>query len=831
MIRLLVIALIVLSFVSIAQAQTPDSLHCSAEPWDTRGNAIVIPGTDISYDDLIVIVRDEFNDPVTFANVSIEFFDCTDLCIDTPSGLSGTTDINGEVTFNPSVGGCEVCTINIIADGVVIRSYDQVISPDWDGSFADGIVDSDDLDYFQTIYNTTEPCGDYNGDGITSLHDFGLMGEWMDNAANLVPCYPPGCQVDPDTIDFGLVFVSLYYDTIFTIKNTGGTTLSGFVSESCPDYTIIDGGGGYNLDPGDSIDVTIRFQPIAPGDSDCIIETGDAICNDVRCEGFSEPPPLCYVWPTSIDFDTVMVGDYQDTTFVIRNDGGGTIVGTPGESCDHYEIISGGDPYVLAAYDSVVVTLRFEPADSGTFDCTIDAGAGGCLDVSCTGFGMPAHLCYVDPDTLDFGNVNIGDYKDLSFVIANHGESFLDGIVSESCDNFSIVSGAGAYSLGADDTVVVTVRYEPATEGMDDCTLETGNGTCDDVYLAGSVGPDPLIQSIADVGNDQGKQVRINFLKSARDVSGSSTPVLQYETFRRIDPLPQLASSEAGGIREYSDTETLIKMARESGMLSSPSGTLLQGWEYTGAVPAHGDTYYHMISPTLADSTISQGMHWSVFFVRAATAEPLIYFDSPVDSGYSLDNLSPYAPLGLSVAYNSGGGTQLEWEEHFEEDFQYFRIYRNESEDFIPDSGDLVQSTTGTDWLDTVEKGWKYYYKISAVDFSGNESDAVSATSTTGDDTPQAPDAFALYQNVPNPFNPSTTIMFDLPEAAQVKLCVYNVKGELITTIVDRHMTEGRKEFGWAAKDNGGRAVSSGIYFYRLVAGDFVQTKKMVLLR
>jgi hypothetical protein len=93
------------------------------------------------------------------------------------------------------------------------------------------------------------------------------------------------------------------------------------------------------------------------------------------------------------------------------------------------------------------------------------------------------------------------------------------------------------------------------------------------------------------------------------------------------------------------------------------------------------------------------------------------------------------------------------------------------------------------------------------------------------------PFAFALHQNSPNPFNPITTIRFDLPHAVHVKLDVYNVKGERVSTIVDRYMTEGRKEVIWTAQDDRGRAVTSGIYFYRLVAGDFAETKKMVLLK
>ncbi|UCF06854.1 MAG: PQQ-binding-like beta-propeller repeat protein [bacterium] len=103
--------------------------------------------------------------------------------------------------------------------------------------------------------------------------------------------------------------------------------------------------------------------------------------------------------------------------------------------------------------------------------------------------------------------------------------------------------------------------------------------------------------------------------------------------------------------------------------------------------------------------------------------------------------------------------------------------------------------------------------------------------SPCGDDVPTVLKAFALHQNVPNPFNPTTTIRFDLPHSVHVKLCIYNVKGELIASLVNQHMTEGHKKVSWSAKDNRGLAVTSGIYFYRLVAGDFVQTRKMVLLK
>jgi len=88
------------------------------------------------------------------------------------------------------------------------------------------------------------------------------------------------------------------------------------------------------------------------------------------------------------------------------------------------------------------------------------------------------------------------------------------------------------------------------------------------------------------------------------------------------------------------------------------------------------------------------------------------------------------------------------------------------------------------------------------------------------------PKEFALSQNYPNPFNPMTQIRYALPRDCQARLEVYNVVGQRVATLVDGKQKAGYKTVKWNAS-----SFSSGIYFYRLQAGDFVQTRKMVLLR
>jgi hypothetical protein len=195
-------------------------------------------------------------------------------------------------------------------------------------------------------------------------------------------------------------------------------------------------------------------------------------------------PPLCDVDPTSLDFGTVTLGDSADLTFSISNIGGGTLSGTVSETCDDYYLV-GDVTYSLTSGQSKDFTVRFKPLSAGVKNCTVETGAETCADVSCTGTGEEAPVCGVDPTSLDFGTVTLGDSADLTFSISNTGGGTLSGTVSEACDDYYLV-GDLTYSLTSGQSKDFTVRFKPLSAGVKNCTIETGNETCADVSCTGT---------------------------------------------------------------------------------------------------------------------------------------------------------------------------------------------------------------------------------------------------------------------------------------------------------------------------------------------------------
>ena len=133
-----------------------------------------------------------------------------------------------------------------------------------------------------------------------------------------------------------------------------------------------------------------------------------------------------------------------------------------------------------------------------------------------------------------------------------------------------------------------------------------------------------------------------------------------------------------------------------------------------------------------------------------------------------------------------------------------------------------------------VGRNVEYLYKLAAYEYAGNRSDftePISAILLSVDPNSSIPEVFALHQNYPNPFNPITTLHYDLPEDSYVNIIIYDLQGHRIKTLLNDEQTAGYRSIQWDATNDLGQTVAAGMYLYTIQAGDFRQTKKMVLLK
>jgi len=113
---------------------------------------------------------------------------------------------------------------------------------------------------------------------------------------------------------------------------------------------------------------------------------------------------------------------------------------------------------------------------------------------------------------------------------------------------------------------------------------------------------------------------------------------------------------------------------------------------------------------------------------------------------------------------------------------------------------------------------------LDALEIKKNE-----VTTDVEDET--IPTEYSVSQNYPNPFNPSTTIKYAIPQQSFVRIKVYDIVGREVKTLVNTERSPGIYSVQWNGDNNYGSKVSSGIYIYRVVAGNFTQVKKMILLK
>ncbi len=212
------------------------------------------------------------------------------------------------------------------------------------------------------------------------------------------------------------------------------------------------------------------------------------------------------------------------------------------------------------------------------------------------------------------------------------------------------------------------------------------------------------------------------------------------------------------------------------------------------------------------------------YWVRYDTADGILYYFYGTESPY----IKLSANAGDTTNYICSGVTDTTF---FNTQTSLKKFYK---------SSHAPHSSSGTEVQLVNNFGQTYYYEYSASFTTSNYLYAwlkgCNINGITYGDTAftigitqpftEVPAVYSLEQNYPNPFNPSTNIEFKIPENSFVKLIVYDQLGREIEKLVDEELNPGTYKYDWNAAD-----YPSGVYFYKLQAGEFVQTKKMVLIK
>jgi hypothetical protein len=293
----------------------------------------------------------------------------------------------------------------------------------------------------------------------------------------------PACRVSPDTLEFGTVVVGESRELAFTLRNVGGGVLSGEILADCQDLEVVSGGGSYALTAGESLQAVVRFAPSTPGQTECWIALGDA-CGELLARGQGGEPAACRVDPELLDFGLVALGETRQESLRVTNVGGDTLRGAVSLEGQDMELVEGEGPFALGPAETLLVVVAFHPETEGTVQGWLDLGAA-CdpVGISATSWWPPE--CQLDPPSLDFGGVTVGESRDLWLNVTNVGGGTLTGEVLLPPGAFRILSGGGSYALGPGATRRIHLSYEPDATGRDSTALEV-SPACDPVPLTGT---------------------------------------------------------------------------------------------------------------------------------------------------------------------------------------------------------------------------------------------------------------------------------------------------------------------------------------------------------
>lgn len=210
--------------------------------------------------------------------------------------------------------------------------------------------------------------------------------------------------------------------------------------------------------------------------------------------------------------------------------------------------------------------------------------------------------------------------------------------------------------------------------------------------------------------------------------------------------------------------------------------------------------------------------------------------------GYGKNPTVPVELSSFTATITAQNFVQLTWVSQSESNVMGYNVYRNTSDDLSSaiKISELIEGTNTSEahtytYLDQeLEQSGTYYYWLENVDLDGTMSyygpvNVVFSVEDEEGGSPSIPFKTKLENAYPNPFNPNTNIRYQLKDAGDVKIEIYNARGQLVRSFSQTHDAPGYYQINWDGRDSSGKTVSSGVYQYKMTSGKYHSTKKMVL--
>jgi hypothetical protein len=566
--------------------------------------------------------------------------------------------------------------------------------------------------------------------------------------------------------------------------------------------------------------------------------------------GAAPDAPNISVTPGNHNFGDVVVNTSASQTFAVRNNGTQdlqiTAITLTGADVDAFNIISGGDPVMLAPDESHNVEVSFNPASLGAKSTTLRLESNdpdeNPLDVTLSGnsIATPEPDIAVDPASHDYGGALINSSVSFSFTVGNEGTADLEVSATDlsgtNASAFSITNG-GAFSLAPGETRDIEVDFTPDTPGDYSAVIQISSNDPDE---------NPLEVVLSGTGVETPPpSATVNFEETRSGGAANSDTVSTAGTLSGAPGDLFLAAVSSKPYLEVLHVEGLgLTWSQIDAQCSGRSQTGISVWMAQG-IPTDGT-----VTATFETAASNAAIVVSRYS-GASTTNPVSIISGNTNSEDGVcsggtDN-SDY-----SFPFNTGVTNTL-----------VFGAATMRNKDYLPggyfiERTDFHQGNGGNE--SSVAVFDSTVANPSAVNLEGSFSGKtdwaviglqIQPQTTTfaklGGDLPGSmnlmatavPTEFELAQNYPNPFNPSTTIRYALPYPAMVTLTIYDINGREVSRLIANSAKEaGYHSINWDGRNETGNPAASGFYFYSISVrsldgsnATFFQTKRMLLVK